>query len=166
VRQNSESIQQIQTDKHQLRERCLRYRHQQSDKQVHSQQICNRLIEMPEYQAAKMLATYVSTSHEAQTLELISDAWSNGKAVVVPCCISNELQMFHREVMADLVPRTLNILEPRQDLREREERWLDVSQIDLFIVPGVAFDRSGGRLGHGKGYYDPFSGQPWTVERG
>jgi 5-formyltetrahydrofolate cyclo-ligase len=129
-------------------------RYEQPDKQVHSRQIRNRLTEMPEYQAAKTLATYVSTSQEVQTLELIDGAWSDDKEVVIPCCISNELQMFYLEGVADLVPCTLDILEPRQDLRQREERWLNVSQINLFIVPGVAFDRSGGRLGHGKGYYD------------
>ena len=154
MRHNLKSIQQIQADKHQLRQRCLRYRCEQPDKQVYSRQICTRLTEMPEYQAARIVATYVSLSREVQTLELIDGAWSDDKEVVVPCCISNELHMFHLKAMPDLIPCTLGILEPRQDLRQREERWLDVSQIDLFIVPGVAFDRSGGRLGHGKGYYD------------
>jgi 5-formyltetrahydrofolate cyclo-ligase len=154
VRHNFKSIEQTQADKHQLRKRCLRYRCEQPDKQVYSRQICTWLTKMPEYQTARIVATYVSLSQEAQTFELINRAWSDDKEVVVPCCVSNELHMFHLKAMTDLVPCTLNILEPRQDLRQREERWLDVSQIDLFIVPGVAFDRSGGRLGHGKGYYD------------
>ncbi len=92
--------------------------------------------------------------HEVQTLELIEAAWCDKKTVAVPCCIGNRLWLFHLQSMEELAPRTLGILEPRNELRQHEERWLDVSQIDLFVVPGVAFDRSGGRLGYGKGYYD------------
>ncbi|MHB8864320.1 MAG: 5-formyltetrahydrofolate cyclo-ligase [Pirellulaceae bacterium] len=145
---------QIEARKRQLREEVLRYRSEQADKLSCSRQIRNRLIALPEYPTARTLSIYVATPVEVQTQELISGAWNDGKEVAVPCCIRNELRMFHLSAMAELAPRTLGILEPRKDLWPSEERWLDVSRIDLFVVPGVAFDSSGGRLGYGKGYYD------------
>ena len=148
------SNERTQTRKHQLREGYLRNRCEQTDKRVSSRQICNQLTSLPEYRAANVLSTYVSMPTEVRTLELILAAWNDGKEVAVPCCIENKLRMFHLQSMEDLAPRTLGILEPRDELWQREERWFDVSRIDLFVVPGVAFDRFGGRLGHGKGYYD------------
>ncbi|MHB8970936.1 MAG: 5-formyltetrahydrofolate cyclo-ligase [Pirellulaceae bacterium] len=149
-----ERNQQSQAGKRQLRERYLRNRSEQPDKQGCSRHICHRVISLPEYRLAHTLSTYVGLPTEVQTLDLIMGAWNDGKEVAVPCCVGNELRMFHLRSMAELAPRTLGILEPRDELQQREERWLAVSHIDLFVVPGVAFDGWGGRLGYGKGYYD------------
>ena len=148
------SNQQIQARKRQVRDRYLRNRSEQPDEQGYSRHICNRLISLPEYRQASTLSIYVAMPTEVQTLELIMGAWHDDKEVAVPCCMGNELRMFHLRSVTELAPRTLGILEPRHALWQCEERWLDVSRIDLFVVPGVAFDRSGGRLGYGKGYYD------------
>ena len=55
--------------------------------------------------------------------------------------------------MRELAPAPFGLLEPRPELRDVAHRQ-DPAGVDLFIVPGVAFDRNGGRLGYGKGYYD------------
>ncbi len=140
--------------KHELRQHALRSRDERSDKELGSQQICSRLLALPEYQHARVICSYVSLPDEVQTMELIASAWNDRKRLAVPCCIGNELELFHLTSLSELAPRTLGILEPRRELRAHADRWLDPAIIDLFVVPGVAFDRFGGRLGYGKGFYD------------
>lgn len=119
-----------------------------------SARVCNLLTGMQEYAITRTLATYVALPEEVQTQGLIHRAWNDGKEVAVPCCCGNELRLFCLKSMDDLAPGALGILEPRVDLQKQGARWCDIAGINLFVLPGVAFDRLGGRLGHGKGYYD------------
>lgn len=144
----------IRAHKRQMRAICLRKRRALPNKTALSLRICDRMTGTREYVNARTLATYVSLPEEVQTQELIHRAWTDGKMVVVPCCVEDELRLFRLRSMEELAPRTLGILEPVKHLRQQEERWCEANEIDLFVVPGVAFDRLGGRLGHGKGYYD------------
>jgi 5-formyltetrahydrofolate cyclo-ligase len=140
--------------KDRLRQKYTRCRAAQANKATASRRICERVTKLPEYSGGELVSMYVSMPTEVQTLEFINEARDGGKDIAVPCCLGNDLQLFHLQTWEDLAPRTLGILEPLDDLRQRHERWLDVSRIDVFLLPGVAFDRWGGRLGHGKGYYD------------
>jgi 5-formyltetrahydrofolate cyclo-ligase len=127
---------------------------QQRNKDELSERIHRRLMQLAEYAHAKAVLVYVSRSGEVQTRAIISQAWVDDKQVAVPCCVDNELELYRLKSMEDLVPRTLGILEPRNEVRCEKERKASVERIDLIIVPGVAFDRKGGRVGHGRGYYD------------
>jgi len=80
---------------------------------------------------------------------------AHGKRVVAPKTVHRERRMIISEVFDvenDLAPGLWNIPEPRPECL----RPVDVSEIDLVIVPGVAFDERGNRLGYGGGYYDRF----------
>jgi len=67
---------------------------------------------------------------------------------------ADRIELFPLRSMDELATGTWGILEPKLALRGREDRKVDARQLDLIVVPGLAFDRTGGRLGYGKGYYD------------
>jgi 5-formyltetrahydrofolate cyclo-ligase len=105
------------------------------------------------------LSVYIGGRSEVQTLPLLPSTWSLGKRIAVPCCVGDHLELFWVEGVDELTPRTLGILEPKDRIRHRRERRVGVTTLDLIVVPGVAFDRKGGRIGHGKGYYDKLLGK-------
>jgi 5-formyltetrahydrofolate cyclo-ligase len=112
-------------------------------------------MELPAWQQAGTIMSYVSFGSEVATPPLITAALAAGKRVAVPFCVREGRRLIASEVLAfpdDLQPGTLGILEPRPE----SLRPLAPELIDLVIVPGVAFDRAGNRLGYGAGYYDRF----------
>lgn len=119
-----------------------------------SRRIVARLAALAEFAAARTVMSYVSFRSEVQTRGLIELAWQAGKQVVVPYCGESELHLFRLDHWDELTPGTMRILEPRRELRGLPQRQATVSDLDLIVVPGLAMDRHGGRIGYGKGYYD------------
>jgi 5-formyltetrahydrofolate cyclo-ligase len=140
--------------KSRLRKESLKNLPAAAEVQSYSHTICRRVVEMDEYRGATRISTFVSLPTEVQTQELMAAAWRDSKQVAVPCCMGAHLELFLVKSLQEVAPRTLGILEPCDAVRGSPERRFDVGQVDLFVVPGLAFDRRGGRLGHGKGYYD------------
>lgn len=125
----------------------------------HDESIRHRLQGLYQYKNAKTLLTFVSTPIEVDTREIIADALEDGKRVAVPRCVdgTREMEFYLIRSLADLAPRTFGVLEP---VPEQCELLRDFSG-SISIVPGLAFDLCGYRLGYGKGYYDRFlSGYP------
>lgn len=91
---------------------------------------------------------------EVRTADLVTQALQTGKKVVVPYCVGDDLKLFLLADRAELSAGTLGIPEPKESLRSRAERQVAPEELDLLAVPGLAFDRSGGRVGHGRGYFD------------
>ncbi len=126
----------------------------QADKEAVSVQITDRVMAMPQYQAAGCVMWYVDVRDEARTRHALPQALTAAQKIVVPYCVDGELELFLLESMDELELGMYKILEPRTDLRDVASKKVAIEDLDFVMVPGVAFDRDGGRTGHGKGYYD------------
>ncbi len=142
------------TQKQAIREAAHNNRRNQANKDEVSATIVARFMELPEYAAARTVMFYVDVRDEVRTRHALPQAISGDKRIVIPYCVDGELELFHLESMDELEIGMYKILEPRDDLRNVAAKRLQPKDLDLIMVPGVAFDREGGRTGHGKGYYD------------
>lgn len=114
--------------------------------------IYNKLISLPEYVSAENIFCYYSIDGEADTHAIISHALKAGKRVYLPVVYDGGLmEAVEVSDVFRLIPGKLNIPEP-----PRDGRVLVPGTEDIAIVPGLAFDRDGYRLGQGGGYYDRF----------
>ena len=137
-----------------IRKQAHENRKNQEDKEAVSIAIMNRFMELPEYDAARTVMFYVDVRDEVRTRQALPAAFATGKRIVVPYCVDGELELFWLEVMDELELGMYRILEPKNELRDVVHKRLQPEDLDLIMVPGVAFDKNGGRTGHGKGYYD------------
>lgn len=118
-----------------------------------SERIAAVLFETDFYKNAGSLFIYVSLGSEVRTDGIIKKALADGKRVSVPLCNTELRAMAAIEIdsPAQLETGAYGIPEPMNKNREIKK-----SEIDIVIVPGLSFDKSGARLGYGGGYYDKF----------
>jgi 5-formyltetrahydrofolate cyclo-ligase len=145
---------QVQSLKRRLRREAQQLRRQQPDKDGLSRVIWDRVMSTDRCAAAASMMVYANLPSEVRTLDYLPALRARGKRIALPFCAGDELHLFAWESLDELSPGAMNILEPRDELRHRPDRRMAIEQIDLVLAPGVAFDRRGGRLGYGKGYYD------------
>jgi 5-formyltetrahydrofolate cyclo-ligase len=149
---NTTSVPQSKQD---IREQAHAARRALENKDELSVRIMDRVLGLPEYTRAATVMFYIDVRAEVRTRQALPAALANGKAIVVPWCNEHgELELFRLESMDELELGMYRILEPKAELRNGREKQVAPEQLDLILVPGVAFDRRGGRTGHGKGYYD------------
>lgn len=120
-----------------------------------SAQIGDRLFSLPEYQKAHTVMYFLNFGKEVQTLSFLPRSLEHGKRVVAPKTVHSERKMILSQILdieEDLAPGMWNIPEPRED----RLRPVPAGEVDFVLVPGVAFDEQGNRLGYGGGYYDRF----------
>ena len=123
----------------------------QKQKIAMDQALTERFLNHPFYQEAKVVATYLSFPHEFQTQGLIDQALKDGKKVLIPKTYPKGRMEFVVYDPQQLVKTSFGLLEPQGDLEV-----VDLSQIDLIHVPGLAFTTEGYRIGYGGGYYDRY----------
>jgi 5-formyltetrahydrofolate cyclo-ligase len=145
----------LQDKKKTIREQAHANRNALTDKDELSVEICARFAALPEYVKARSVMYYIDVRSEVRTRHALPAALAQGKKIVVPWCNDQgELELFHLESMEELAIGMYKILEPKEALRALPAKQVAATELDLIMVPGVAFDRSGARMGHGKGYYD------------
>ena len=115
-----------------------------------SGKITNTLTNLEEYARSDTVMFYISLDFEVDTKELIKEELlKKDKTLIIPYLEENTINIYKLENFSSLKKGNYGILEPI-----KKEKFND--KIDLIIVPGVAFDKNGTRLGFGKAYYDEF----------
>jgi 5-formyltetrahydrofolate cyclo-ligase len=137
-----------------IRDQAHANRNRRENKDELSRRICDTFMALPAYQAAHTVLFYIDVRSEVRTRHALPTALQHGKRIVVPYCIDNDLELFLLSGMEELALGMYKILEPKPDLRTLPGKQVAVAELDLIMVPGVAFDRTGARMGHGFGYYD------------
>lgn len=112
-----------------------------------SADIMAALEKHPFFKSANIILLYHSLPDEVHTHAFLAK-WQEGKQLLLPVVVGDELELRRFSSPNDLQMGAYNILEPVG------ECFNDFETIDLVVVPGVAFDKYGYRLGRGKGYYD------------
>ncbi len=120
-----------------------------------SEKIIQRLMKAPFFKAARHIMVYVALEDEVRTQELILKSLAQKKNVYIPYADRRrkKIKIYPiRHWPKDVKPGSYGILEPRT----ARKRPAKISRLDLIVVPGMGFDRRGGRLGRGGGYFDRF----------
>lgn len=147
----------IEQRKTELRQSALKRRRRQADKDALSRRILERVFTLDDFVAASTVMFYIDARSEVRTRFALEDRLTRpprDKDIVLPYCADGDLVPLRVTSLDDLAPGAYGILEPRDELRGVAARQVELRAIDLVLVPGLAFDRGGGRLGSGRGYYD------------
>lgn len=139
--------------KNELREGALRSRRLLPKAEVGSlsQHVRARILRLPEYASTETMASYVAKSDEVQTAGIIGAALAEGKRVLVPRSDPYSSQLVFAEIhsMSELSPGHFGVLEPSPAAKP-----VSLNESEIVLVPVVAWDNGGRRIGYGKGYFD------------
>lgn len=141
--------------KRKIRQEFLKKRNNLSRDEIKSksEKIEKRLFALPEFQRAKTVMFYVSFRSEVETEKMTRNALKLKKKIVIPVVHGEKIVVSEiKNLKKELTKGSFGIKEPKKEFRRR----VNQKEIDLVVVPGVVFDKRGGRLGYGRGYYDRF----------
>lgn len=121
-----------------------------------SEKIMQKLEQHPDFIKADIVMLYSSLPDEVQTQEFIQK-WRHKKQIVLPTVVGDDIVPVELDEKTEFAEGDFHIMEPQNHPYN--------GSFDLIVVPGMAFDAAGHRLGRGRGYYDRFLCQFPNVKR-
>lgn len=139
-------------DKRELRRTIRALKRQMTEEliQQKSELLCRMFTATDAYRNAKALYGYMSYNQEVRTLPILEQALRDGKRVAIPKCYGPEMRFIWIEDLTQVEKSSFGIPEPIADTPVADDKTA------LVLMPGMAFDPQGRRIGYGGGYYDKF----------
>ena len=139
-------------DKQELRRQIREKKRAMSEEQIVSAslRLGDMLFSTKQYQNAKTLYGYLPYNQEVRTVPILQRALADGKRVAVPKVYGDEMRFIYIEDFAQLEKSDMGIPEPIADEPVADDTTA------LVLMPGLAFDEAGHRIGYGGGFYDKF----------
>ena len=134
----------------------LKKQHSKDELKRQSELILEKLENHKSFIEAKTVMLYSSLPDEVQTHDFLAK-WRNEKKIILPTVVGDDIIPVELTKDTDFAIGDFNILEPQNEAY--------TGTYDLIVVPGMAFDKNGNRLGRGKGYYDRFLCKHLEVKR-
>ncbi|MFX0548607.1 5-formyltetrahydrofolate cyclo-ligase [Hathewaya histolytica] len=133
----------------------LRDNMKEEEKDLWDESIEKKLTTHPLYEVSSTIFIYVSFRGEVYTHNIIKNALQKNIKICVPKINKQEkiMEAYYINSMEDLEEGYFKVLEPKEYCKRTNNE-----DIDLIVSPGVAFDKEGGRVGYGGGFYDRFIG--------
>ena len=139
-------------EKKELRQRIRRLKRAMTQEQIQdaSRKLGTMLLESPLYQQARTVYGYLPYNQEVRTVPMLEQALRDGKRVAVPKVYGDEMTFIYMEDLSLVADGYAGIPEPIADGPVADDPTA------LVLMPGLAFDRQGHRIGYGGGFYDKF----------
>ena len=139
-------------DKKELRQQIRQRKRQMTEAQIQSasQKLGALLAENPLYRQAKTIYGYLPYNQEVRTVPMLQRALDEGKRVAVPKCYGDEMRFIYLDDLSQVEKGYCGIPEPVADEPVADDPTA------LVLMPGLAFDAKGQRMGYGGGFYDKF----------
>ena len=145
-------------DKKELRAiiKLLKKQHTKEQLLEQSEVILSKLEQHPDFKKAHIVMIYSALPDEVQTQAFL-EKWRHKKKIILPTVVGDDIIPVELAENTGFAVGDFNILEPQNEPY--------TGDYDLIVVPGVAFDRNGNRIGRGRGYYDRFLCKHLNVKR-
>ena len=144
-------------DKKELRKAIREQKRAMTEEQIvaASQRLGELFLDCDQYKAAKTIYGYLPYNQEVRTVPMLEQAMKDGKRVAVPKCYGDEMKFIYMDDLSKVEKGYANIPEPIADEPIADDPTA------LVLMPGLAFDPAGHRIGYGGGFYDKFlAGEP------